>query len=76
MHVEQAGNIALVTRQVAGLVLWKQNLTKRSLGGALEEIVTDFRYQQNMHRLRQIQNRYNGAESAAREMVKFLEGDE
>jgi len=38
MHLEQAGNISLVERQGAGMMLSKLDLTPRKLGACLEKI--------------------------------------
>jgi len=73
MHGEQAGNIALVQRQGAGIMLPKQALKRRQLVTALEKIVTNDSYRENMHRLKKLQDRVDGAANAAREMVRFLE---
>jgi len=73
MHGEQAGNIALVQRQGAGIMLPKQALRRRQLVTALEKIVTNDSYRENMHRLKKLQDRVDGAANAAREMVRFLE---
>lgn len=73
MHGEQAGNIALVQRQGAGIMLPKQALKRRQLVTALEKIVTNDSYRENMHRLKKLQDRVDGAANAAGEMVRFLE---
>ena len=72
MHGEQAGNIALVQRQGAGIMLPKQSLRRRQLVTALDKIVTNDSYRENMHRLKKLQDRVDGAANAAREMVRFL----
>ncbi len=41
MHLEQTGNLSLVTRQGAGLTLSKWDLNRHSLGCALERLLTD-----------------------------------
>jgi UDP:flavonoid glycosyltransferase YjiC (YdhE family) len=72
MHQEQAGNISLVKIQGAGLMLWKQELTTKRLGSALEKLATDIHFQENMRRLKQEQDQINGAAKAAHEIVNFL----
>jgi UDP:flavonoid glycosyltransferase YjiC (YdhE family) len=72
MHQEQAGNISLVKKQGAGIMLWKQELTKKHLTSALETLVTDFGYRENMKRLKLEQNQIVGAAKAAQEIVNFL----
>ncbi len=73
MHLEQAGNISLVTRREAGIILSRQNLTRRKLAAALEKIANDVTYRKNMHRLKQLQDSVDGATNAARQVVNFLE---
>ncbi len=72
MHQEQAGNISLVKRQGAGIMLWKQELTRKHLAIALETLVTDSRFRENMKRLKLEQDRIDGAAKAAQEIVDFL----
>jgi UDP:flavonoid glycosyltransferase YjiC (YdhE family) len=72
MHLEQTGNLSLVTRQGAGLMLSKWDLNRRSLGRALERLLTDASLRQNMLRLKALQDRVDGPAIAAREIVKFL----
>jgi UDP:flavonoid glycosyltransferase YjiC (YdhE family) len=74
MHLEQTGNISLVTRQNAGLLLSKWDLNRRSLGRALERLLTDASLRENMLRLKTIQDRVDGPAIAATEIVKFLGG--
>lgn len=74
MHGEQAGNIALVQRKGAGIMLPRKSLNRRRLAGALERIVTDERYRENMQHLKQLQDPIDGATNAAHEMVEFIEG--
>jgi len=74
LHLEQAGNISLVKRQGAGLMLWKQELSKRRLTSALNQIVSDKRFRENMLRLKQIQDQIDGASKAAQVLVDFVEG--
>lgn len=76
MHLEQAGNISLVARQGAGIMLSKQDLTRRKLGSALEKLVTDSSFPANMQRLRELQDNVDGARNAAREIIRFLAGDD
>jgi len=73
MQGEQVGNILLVTRQGAGIMLSRLDLTRRKLTAALEKLVTDDSYRQNMLRLKQLQDPIEGAANAAREIVYFLE---
>jgi hypothetical protein len=72
MHLEQTGNLSLVTRQGAGLMLSKWDLNRRSLGRALERLLTDASLRENMLRLKAIQDRVDGPATAAREIVNFL----
>jgi UDP:flavonoid glycosyltransferase YjiC (YdhE family) len=74
MHLEQAGNISLVTRHSAGFMLSKQDLTRHKLGGALEQLVSNASFQQNMLKLKQLQDLIDGAANAASEIVGFLGG--
>jgi UDP:flavonoid glycosyltransferase YjiC (YdhE family) len=72
MHQEQAGNVSLVKRHGAGIMLWKQELTKKNLASALETLVTDSRFRENMKRLKMEQDQVDGASKAAQEIVNFL----
>ncbi len=72
MHLEQAGNISLVQRQGAGVMLWKQSLSRRRLSRALEKLVTESSFKENMLRLKQIQDRIDGATNAAQAILSFL----
>ena len=74
MQGEQVGNISLVTRQRAGIMLSRMDLTRRKLGSALERLVSDPSFGHNMHRLKRLQDRADGATAAASEIVRFLEG--
>ena len=74
MHGEQAGNISLVQRQRAGIMLARKALNPRRLANALERILADNSYRENMQRLKRLQDPIDGAANAAREMVRFLEG--
>lgn len=74
MHGEQAGNIALVQRRGAGIMLPRKALSHRRLAAALERIVTDNSYRENMRRLKRLQDPIDGATDAARETVRFIEG--
>ena len=71
MHQEQAGNISLVKKQGAGIMLWKQELTKKHLTSALEALVADSGYRENMTRLKLEQDQIDGAAKAAQEIVNF-----
>ena len=73
MHVEQGGNLALVARKGAGIILWKQELSHRNLSKALEKITQDHSYKENMLRLKKLQDSIDGAGDAAREIVAFLQ---
>jgi UDP:flavonoid glycosyltransferase YjiC (YdhE family) len=73
MQGEQVGNISLVTRQGAGIMLSRLDLTRRKLATALKKLATDDSYRQNMLRLKQLQDPVDGAANAAREIVYFLE---
>jgi UDP:flavonoid glycosyltransferase YjiC (YdhE family) len=72
MQQEQAGNISLVKRQGAGLMLWKQELTRKHLASALETLVTDSQFRENIKRLKLEQDQIDGAAKAAQEIVNFL----
>ena len=72
MHLEQTGNLSLVTRQGAGLMLSKWDLNRRSLGRALERLLTDSSMRENMLRLKALQDKVDGPATAAREIVSFL----
>ena len=74
MHGEQAGNISLVERQGAGIMLPRRALNRRRLTTALETVAADNSYRENMLRLKRIQDPIDGAAKAAVEMVRFLEG--
>ncbi len=73
MQGEQVGNISLVTRQGAGIMLSRLDLTRRKLGVTLQKLATNDSYRQNMLRLKQLQDPVDGAATAAREVVYFLE---
>jgi UDP:flavonoid glycosyltransferase YjiC (YdhE family) len=72
MQQEQAGNISLVKRRGAGTILWKQELTRKNLASALETLVTESQYRENMKRLKLEQDQIDGAAKAAQEIVNFL----
>jgi UDP:flavonoid glycosyltransferase YjiC (YdhE family) len=72
MHLEQTGNLSLVTRQGAGLLLSKWDLNRRSLGRALERLLADASLRANMLRLKALQDKVDGPAIAAREIVDFL----
>lgn len=72
MHLEQTGNLSLVTRQGAGLMLSKWDLNRRSLGRALKRLLSDASLRQNMLRLKDLQDRVDGPAIAAQEIVSFL----
>ena len=74
MHLEQAGNISLVTRQNAGVMLSKYELNRQKLASALEQLVSKPRFRQNMLRLKALQDRVDGAAIASKELVNFLDG--
>lgn len=76
MHLEQAGNISLVTRQGAGIMLSRKDLTRRKLGSALEQLVSDSSFRENMLRLKALQDNVDGARTAAREIIRFLAGSD
>jgi UDP:flavonoid glycosyltransferase YjiC (YdhE family) len=73
MHGEQAGNISLVERRGAGILLSRLDLSRRRLESSLEKLVTDISYRENMGRLKNLQDRVDGAANAAREMIRFME---
>ena len=72
MHLEQTGNISLVTRQGAGLMLSKWDLNARSLGRGLERLLSDSNMGTNMLRLKALQDEVDGPATAAGEIVRFL----
>lgn len=76
MHLEQAGNISLIARQGAGIMLSRPDLTRRKLGSALERLVTDSSFPANMQRLRESQDNVDGARNAAHEIIRLLAGDD
>jgi UDP:flavonoid glycosyltransferase YjiC (YdhE family) len=57
-------------------MLSRQDLTRRKLGSALEKLVTDSSFLANMQRLRDLQDNVDGARNAAREIIRFLAGDD
>ncbi len=73
MHQEQAGNISLVRKQGAGLMLWKQELTRKHLASALEKLANGSQFRENMKRLKLEQDKIDGAAKAAQEIVIYLE---
>jgi UDP:flavonoid glycosyltransferase YjiC (YdhE family) len=73
MHLEQTGNLSLVTRQRAGLMLSKWDLNRRSLGCALEKLLNESTLRENMLRLKSLQDKVDGPAVAAGEIVKFLD---
>jgi UDP:flavonoid glycosyltransferase YjiC (YdhE family) len=72
MHLEQTGNLSLVTRQGAGLMLSKWDLNQRSLSRALEQVLGNSSLRENMMRLKSLQDKLDGPAIAAREIVNFL----
>ena len=74
MHLEQAGNISLVQRRGAGILLSRLDLTRKKLGAALERLTTEDGFRKNMRHLKTLQDRIDGASGAARELVGFLGG--
>jgi len=72
MHLEQTGNLSLVTRQGAGLMLSKWDLNQRSLGRALERLLTDASLRKNMLRLKTLQDKLDGPAIAAQEIMNYL----
>lgn len=72
MHQEQAGNVSLVKRRGAGLMLWKQELNRKHLASALETLVADPQFRNNMKQLKLEQDQVDGAARAAKEIVDFL----
>lgn len=73
-QMEQAGNISLVERQGAGLMLTRLDLTRKKLAAALEKLAGDPSYRESMVRLKRLQDPIDGAEKAASEIVRFLDG--
>lgn len=71
-QMEQAGNISLVVRQGAGLMLSGLDLTQRKLAAALEKLVGDPTYRSRMAELKRLQDPVDGAAKAAEEMIRFL----
>jgi UDP:flavonoid glycosyltransferase YjiC (YdhE family) len=76
MQMEQAGNISLVERQGAGVMLSRLDLSRPKLAAALEKLIGDRSYRENMLRLKRLQDPIDGAASAAREIVRFLSSDQ
>ena len=72
MHLEHTGNLSLVTRPGAGLMLSKWDLNRRSLDRALESLLADASLRENMLRLKALQDKVEGSTEAAREIVSFL----
>ena len=72
MHQEQAGNVARVRKRGAGLMLWKSELTRNNLAAALETLISNDSYRENMQQLKSEQDQIDGAAVAAREIVNFL----
>jgi UDP:flavonoid glycosyltransferase YjiC (YdhE family) len=72
MHLEQTGNLSLVTRRRAGMMLPKWNLTRRSLGRALQQLLADTQLRANMRQLKALQDQVDGPARAATEIVRFL----
>jgi len=71
-QMEQAGNISLVVRQGAGLMLSSLDLTRPKLTSALDALVNDPNYRRQMQRLKRMQDPIDGAAEAAEEMIRFL----
>jgi len=74
--MEQAGNISLVERQGAGLMLSRLDLNRLKISSTLEKLVADQSYRDNMLRLKQLQDPINGAARAAGEIMRFLSDDQ
>lgn len=74
MHLEQAGNISLVARKHAGILLPKADLSRSKLASALERLISDPGFQHNMQGLKKLQDAVDGASVAASEIVHFLDG--
>lgn len=72
LPLEQTGNLSLVTRQGAGLLLSKWDINQRSLSRALERLLSDASLRENMLRLKALQDKVDGPANAAREIVSFL----
>ena len=72
MQMEQAGNISLVARQGAGVMLTRLDLNRPKLAATLEKLVANQSYRDNMLRLKRLQDPIDGAAIAAREIVRFL----
>jgi UDP:flavonoid glycosyltransferase YjiC (YdhE family) len=53
-------------------MLWKQELTRKHLASALETLVTDSQFRENIKRLKLEQDQIDGAAKAAQEIVNFL----
>lgn len=73
-QMEQAGNISLVARQGAGLLLTRLDLNRAKLSAALEQLVEEQSYRDSMQRLKRMQDPIDGAAKAADEIVGFLGG--
>ena len=59
-------------RRGAGLMLWRQDLSRKNLASALETLVTDSQFRSNMQQLKLEQDQIDGAARAAEEIVDFL----
>lgn len=71
-QMEQAGNISLVARQGAGLMLSRFDLNGPKLAAALEKLVKEQSYRHSMERLKRLQDPIDGAAKAADEIVRFF----
>lgn len=74
MQLEQAGNISLVARQSAGIMLSRPDLTRKRLGAAMARLVSEPDFKENMQRLKKLQDSIDGATVAANELMGFLQG--
>jgi len=53
-------------------MLWKSELTRNNLAAALETLISNDSYRENMQQLKSEQDQIDGAAVAAREIVNFL----
>lgn len=73
-QMEQAGNISLVARQRAGLLMSRFDLNHKNLSAALEKLASKASYSDNMRKLQRWQDAVDGAAKAADEIIRFLAG--
>ncbi|OVE76710.1 hypothetical protein BVX98_05370 [bacterium F11] len=74
MHAEQVGNVSLVRRQGAGILLPKQSLAQGEIENSIKKLITNKSYKENMMRLKKLQDQIDGPSKAAEEIIKFIQG--